>query len=152
MNIKEITDALLKVPNVYSDLIQPSVKKVGEALEIVFDYFPTLLLPLKLHNEKCKFNFQKRLAEYKDKIESIPNEKICKVNPEIGVPIIEQLIYITDDEIADLFTTLLTKASSIDTINQAHPGFIQLINRLSRDEALIIKFLKKLWFYSLHNY
>ena len=63
------------------------------------------------------------------------------MNPQIGVPIIEKLGYITNDEIADLFTNLLTKASSVDTVNLAHPSFVQLIERLSVDEARIIKYL-----------
>ena len=139
--IQEILEVLSKIPNIYSDLAQPSVKKIGEALETVFDYAGTLLLPLKLKSEKNKVNFEKRLNEYKIKIENIADEKICKVSPEIGVPIIDKLTYITDDDIADLFTTLLAKASSIDTINQAHPGFVQLLDRLSGDEAKIIKCL-----------
>ena len=53
----------------------------------------------------------------------------------------ERLGYTTNDEIADLFTNLLTKASSVDTVNLAHPSFVQLIERLSVDEARIIKYL-----------
>ena len=40
-----------------------------------------------------------------------------------------------------MFTTLLCKASNTDTLDQAHPGFVQLIERLSVDEARIIKYL-----------
>lgn len=53
----------------------------------------------------------------------------------------EKLGYITNDEIADIFTNLLTKASSVDTVNLAHPSFVQLIERLSVDEAKIIRYL-----------
>ena len=85
--------------------------------------------------------FEKRLKEYSDKLDAISEEKICKVNPQIGIPIIDKLTYVTDDDIADLFTTLLGKASSYNTINQAHPGFVQIIDKLSGDEAKIIKHL-----------
>lgn len=127
---------------VYEDLAQPSVRKVGQALETVFEFSTSMLLPLKLLNEKFRINFQRNLDDYKKKIENIPNEKLTDVNPQIGTPIIEKLTYTTNEEIADLFTTLLSKASSTDTINQAHPSFIQLIERLSVDEARLIKFLK----------
>ena len=123
---------------IYGDLAQPSVKKVGTALETVFEFSTSLLLPLKLLNEKFKLNFEKRLNEYKEKINSIPEEKLCEVNPQIGTPLIEKLSYTTSDEISNLFTNLLTKASSIDTVNLAHPGFIQLIERLSVDEARLV--------------
>ena len=126
---------------IYGDLAQPSVKKVGTALETVFEFSTSLLLPVKLLNEKFKLNFEKRLNEYKLKIDSIPEEKLCEVNPQIGTPLIEKLSYTTNDEIADLFTNLLIKASSIDTVNLAHPAFVQLIERLSVDEARIINHL-----------
>jgi len=143
MDIKEIFDAIAKIPNVYSDLAQPSVKKIGEALETVFDYGATLLLPLKLKSAENKLLFEKRLREYSTKINSIPEEKICKVNPQIGIPVMDKLTYTTDEDIADLFTTLLSKASSVDTLDQAHPGFVQLIDKISSDEARIIKHLNK---------
>lgn len=126
---------------IYGDLAQPSVKKVGIALETVFEFSTSLLLPIKLLNEKFKLNFEKRLNEYKQKIESIPEEKICEVNPQIGTPLIEKLSYTTNDEIANLFINILAKASSIDTINLAHPSFVQLVERLSVDEARIINHL-----------
>lgn len=136
--VKETPQILLTI---YGDLAQPSVKKVGTALETVFEFSTSLLLPIKLLNEKFKINFEKRLNDYKDKIDQIPEEKLCEVNPQIGTPIIEKLSYTTNDEIANLFTNLLAKASSTDTVNLAHPAFIQLIERLSVDEARIIKYL-----------
>lgn len=130
------------LPMVYADLAQPSVIKVGKALETVFEFSTSLLLPLKLLNEKFKINFERNLNDYKKKIESIPEEKICDVNPQIGTPIIERLTYTTNEEIADLFTTLLSKATSTETLSQAHPSFVQFVERLSVDEARLIKFLK----------
>jgi hypothetical protein len=136
--VKETPQILLTI---YGDLAQPSVKKVGTALETVFEFSTSLLLPVKLLNEKFKINFEKRLNDYKEKIEQIPEEKLCEVNPQIGTPIIEKLSYTTNDEIANLFINLLAKASSTDTVNLAHPAFVQLIERLSVDEARIIKHL-----------
>ena len=136
--VKETPQILLTI---YGDLAQPSVKKVGTALETVFEFSTSLLLPIKLLNEKFKINFEKRLNDYKDKIEHIPEEKICEVNPQIGTPLIEKLSYTTNDEIANLFINLLAKASSTDTVNLAHPAFVQLVERLSVDEARIIKHL-----------
>ncbi|MCA5006811.1 DUF4393 domain-containing protein [Sphingobacterium bovistauri] len=127
---------------IYGDLAQPAVKKVGTALETVFEFSTSILLPIKLLNEKFKLNFEKRLNEYKEKLEKVPEDDICEVNPQIGTPLIEKLSYTTNDEIADLFTNLLIKASSTKTVNLAHPSFVQLVERLSVDEARIIKSLK----------
>lgn len=126
----------------YGDLAQPSVQALGKALGTVFEFSTSLLLPVKLLNEKFKLNFAKRLNEYKTKLETIPEEKRCEVHPQIGTPIIERLTYTTTDEIADLFTTLLANASNSERVNLAHPSFISLIEHLSTDEARIIKYLK----------
>lgn len=143
---KEIIGIVKDTPQIlstiYNDLAQPSVRKVGTALETVFEFSTSILLPVKLLNEKFKINFERRLNEYKEKLNEIPEENLIEVNPQIGTPIIEKLSYTTNEEIADLFTNLLTKASSIETVNLAHPSFVQLIERLSVDEARIIKYLK----------
>lgn len=126
----------------YQDLAQPSVKALGEALAIVFELCPNSLLSLRLWTEKRKLNFAKRLNEYKEKLEQIPEDKRCEVNPQIGAPIVEKLTYTTNDDIADLFTTLLANASNSDTVCTAHPSFVDIISRLSPDEAKIINSLR----------
>ena len=129
------------VGNLYTDFLQPSIKTLGTTLGSVVEFVTLFQLPIQYINEKVKLNFSKRLKEYAKKLEKIPDEKKCEVNPQIGVPIMEKLGYTTNDEIADLFTNLLTKASFVDTVNLAHPSFVQLIERLSVDEARIIKYL-----------
>lgn len=142
----EIVELVKATPNilgqVYGDLAQPSVKAVGKALGTVLEFSTSFLLPVKLLNEKFKLNFTKRLNEYKEKLEQIPKEKQCEVHPQIGTPIIEKLSYTTNEEIADLFTTLLANASNVDMVNTAHPSFVNMIERMSPDEARILKYLK----------
>ncbi|HNP19401.1 MAG TPA: DUF4393 domain-containing protein [Fulvivirga sp.] len=143
---KQLVNTVKGVPKImeliYNDLAQPSVKKVGKALGTVFELSNTILLPVKLLNEKVKLNYEKHMNSYKDKLNEIPEEEICEVPPEIGIPITEKLTYTTNEEIADLFTNLLAKASSEKTINQAHPSFAQLIDRISVDEGRILNYLK----------
>ena len=142
----EIVDLVKATPNilgqVYGDLAQPSVKAVGNALGTVFEFSTSFLLPVKLLNEKFKINFTKRLNEYKEKLEQIPDEKKCEVHPQIGTPIIEKLSYTTNEEIADLFTTLLANASNVDMVNTAHPSFVNMIESMSPDEAKLLRYLK----------
>lgn len=141
-----ITELIKGSPNIlgqiYKDLAQPSVRAVGSALGTVFEFSTSFLLPVKLLNEKIKLIFTKNLNDYKDKLEKVSEEKICEVHPQIGIPIIEKLTYTTNAEIADLFTTLLVNASNIDMGYTAHPSFINIIERLTPDEARIIKYLK----------
>ena len=142
----KIVDLVKATPNIlgqiYGDLAQPSVKAIGKALGTVFEFSTSFLLPVKLLNEKFKLNFTKRLNEYKEKLEQIPDEKQCEVHPQIGTPIVEKLTYTTNDEIADLFTTLLANASNIDMVHTAHPSFVNMIERISPDEAILLKHMK----------
>lgn len=142
---QQVIDTIKDVPNIlgmiYQDVAQPSVKAIGDVLGTVLEFSFSILLPLKLRNEIVKLNFTKRLNEYKDKLEAIPEEKRCEVHPQIGTPIIEKLSYTTSDEIADLFTTLLADASNADLSYIVHPAFITMIERMSPDEAKIIKYI-----------
>ncbi|WP_153392906.1 Abi-alpha family protein [Chryseobacterium vaccae] len=137
-----IKDTQQLLTTIYGDLAQPAVKKVGIALESVLEFSTSIFLPLKFQNEKWKLNFEKRLLDYKEKLNQIPEEDIIEVNPQIGVPIIEKLSYTTNDNIAEMFLNLLIKGSSIKTANIAHPSFISIIERISSDEAKIINYLK----------
>ncbi|SHL31464.1 protein of unknown function [Fibrobacter intestinalis] len=131
------------LPQVYTDLAQPGVKAVGQALGTVLELSSTILLPLKLVNEKAKLLFAKRMNEYKEKLESIPEEKRAKVAPELGTPILDKLTYTTNDEIAELFTNLLANASNEDRVNVAHPSFVSMIEHLSPDEARVLKYFQR---------
>lgn len=130
------------LPQVYTDLAQPGVKAVGQALGTVLELSSTILLPLKLFNEKAKLLFAKRMNEYKEKLEKIPEDKRASVPPEIGVPILEKLTHTTNDDIAQMFTTLLASASNTETENAAHPSFVSMVERLSPDEAKILKYFR----------
>ena len=146
MNSKELVETITGAPNVlgqiYTDIASPAAKAIGAALGTVFEFSTSFLLPVKLLNEKFKANFTKRLSEYNEKLQQIPLERRCEVHPQIGTPIVERLTYTTTDEIADLFTTLLARASDSEHANLAHPSFIGIIEHLSTDEARIIKYLK----------
>lgn len=137
-----VKEASQLLTSIYGDLAQPSVKKVGTALEIALEFCTSIMLPVKFQNEKWRLNFEKRLNDYKEKLNDIPEEKIIEVNPQIGTPIIEKLSYTTNDEIAEMFLNLLKNASSSDTVNLAHPSFVQLVERLSVDEANILTYLQ----------
>ncbi|MEJ5963536.1 DUF4393 domain-containing protein [Pedobacter immunditicola] len=136
--IKE--DSLLGL--MYRDLAQPSVQALGKALGTVFEFGMTPLQLMKYGSEVAQMNFKKHIENYQTKLNAIPEEEQIPVNPQFGIPLINKLTYTTNEEIADLFTSLLTKASSNQTVNMAHPAFIQIIERLTVDEARIIKYFK----------
>lgn len=130
------------VSQFYQDLVQPTVQTIGKTLNSTFEFATIPALAMGFATEKVKANFAKRLEEYKKKLDKIPEEDRCIVEPEIGEPIIRNLMHTTNDQIADLFTTLLANASNVKALDKAHPKFAQIVQNMTPDEALIIKYLK----------
>jgi hypothetical protein len=139
----QVAQEALKVPgllvDIYGDLAKPGVHQVGKALGIVFGLGNTVLWPIHWANEHSRLYLEKNLQDYRARLEHIPLEKIVPVAPEIGVPIAEKLTYVRDVKLADMYVTLLAKASSVDTISEVHPSFVNVINNLSPDEAQLLE-------------
>ena len=88
---------------------------------------------------KTRIAIDKNLEKYRLQLEQALEEKIVEVRPEVGVPILEKLAYVSDEELSDLYLNLLAKASVSDTAQFAHPAFIAIISSLTPDEALLLK-------------
>lgn len=129
------------LPNqLYSDTTSPALKKIGQVFETILDVGNTILWPVKWVNKRTAIYFENNLNKYAEKLEAVEDEKIIPVAPEIAVPIIERFGYVSNEELSNAFVKLLTSASSSDTVNTAHPAFISLIDRITPDEAKIIKY------------
>jgi hypothetical protein len=129
---------------VYTDLASPGVKKVGMALETVLDLGYTFLaMPLQNASNKRKLVINRNFELYKKKMEKVNEEDVVEVSPELGVPLLQKLTYIRNEELAELFINLLTSASSINSNDSAHPGFLRIIENISVDEARILNYLAK---------
>ena len=127
---------------VYGDLARPGVVQVGKALNAVLGLGNTILWPVILLNEKAKIALERNLNKYREQLEKVPQEKVAEVPPEIGVPIAEKLAYVNDEQLSDLYINLLASASTIDYAHIAHPSFVNIINNLSPDEALLLQYIK----------
>lgn len=127
----------------YQDILQPSMQEVGKALATTMQFVCTPFTALQFVNDVLKVNLRHKLQKYEEKLQHIPAEQRVVVHPELGVPIIQRLSYTTNEEIADMFISLLTSASSSETLSNAHPSFISIIDRLSPDEARILLYIQQ---------
>jgi len=120
---------------VYVDVAQPGARQVGIAvgtlLELTFS-------PLNSFNERRKVKLGAALEELAHKLRAIPEGDIVEVSPEIGVPAIERLTYVSDSVLRALYLELLAAAASKHTVNTAHPNFLNIIQGLSPDEANLV--------------
>ncbi len=138
-NVEPKIDLTKSGNKLITNLLGPASKNVGKALGNITEVIEVATLPLKLMSQYLKVNIEM----YSNKIKNIPIDKIRKVEPEIAIPIIEKLSYTSNEIIADIYTTLLAKASSIDTINLVHPGFINKINSMAPVEAQFLKYIEE---------
>lgn len=146
MKVKDIVEPVVDtVENglelVYNDVAHPTLSIIGKTLGTVVEFACMFALPLDHLNNKVKKNFQYRLEQYAEKLKTVPENQRVEVHTQIGVPIIQHLSYTTSDEIAEMFTTLLATASSKDTVADAHPAFITMIDTMVPDEARIIQYI-----------
>lgn len=140
----QVAQEALRVPGllveIYGDLARPGVRQVGKALETVIGLGNTVLWPIALTNERSRIALERNLERYRKNLESIPEEKIAEVAPEIGVPIAEKLAYVLDERLSEMYAKLLATASNVDTLRNAHPSFVYVINNLSPDEANLLEY------------
>lgn len=147
--MSEINKSLINIGNnkivekAYDDILSNPGKKTGEALGTIINVGNTLLWPIKWANERTRIYFENNLKKYEQRLSQIDETKIIEVPTEISMPILERFTYVSNEEISKAFINLLTSASNIETIEFAHPSFIQIIDRLSPDEAMIIKHFSK---------
>lgn len=134
----------LKIPGllvqIYGDLAKPGVKQVGRALETVVGFGNTLLWPIALANERSRIALERNLEKYRKEMEKVPEDKVIGISPEIGVPVAEKLSYVTDERLSGLYIKLLATASNTDSLSNAHPSFVNVINNMSPDEAHLLEY------------
>ena len=133
----------LKVPGllveVYKDVAQPGVQQVGKALQTVLGLGNTVLWPIALANERSRMALEENLRKYQRKLASTSPDDIVEVAPEVGVPLAEKLSYVTDVHLSELYVSLLAAASTSQTVELVHPSFVNVLNNMAPDEALLLQ-------------
>ena len=136
--MKDDKESLLEM--IYSDVGRPSAQWIGKTIA---RFFELVDLNVSLLTENSKNRILKRLKESEIKMGNIPKKNLCEPDPQIASRIIVRFIYLTSEDIAGLFTTLLARASDSRTRGMVHPSFVGIIDSLSSDEALIIEYIKE---------
>jgi hypothetical protein len=123
----------------YDDAASNPMKEVGKAATDILKTLRLFTAPFQL-----AASYQDRLERYLDRVRNnVPQEKQIECHPIIAGPIIDKFKYLDEDnKLTALFLNLLEKAINIDTVNEAHPAFIHIIDQLSPDEAYILYILR----------
>jgi len=140
MNWLDNLSKVLPFGEIYKDLLQPSVKQIGDGLESVVKTSRFIIAPFEyLGNMHDKYlNFLKKVSD------RVANDELIEVHPKITGTIFENIKYLEEENILfDMFVELLANAVSKKNTSKAHPAFVQIINQLSPDEAVMIYHFKQ---------
>ncbi|MBU3894479.1 DUF4393 domain-containing protein [Serratia rubidaea] len=143
-DIANAVAAVTKEVPIYQDAIQPAAQEVGKALGTVAKLVNVALAPVSVlvwgYDQIKEFTATK-VAK---KLENIPPENIITPKPNVAGPAIEALRYTGHEEsLSEMYANLLATAMNKDTIENAHPAFVEIIKQLTPDEAKIVNsFLK----------
>lgn len=128
------------IAQIYKDALSPAVQQVGTALG---ECVELIRYPQMLATGKTRLKLKAALDSYGEMVKHRPAEQLVQVAPEVGVPALESLMYVTDETVREMFLRLLAAASDKDRQRFAHPSFVHMINRLSPDDAhLLVKLVK----------
>lgn len=143
VKVKDIIDAttgLVKAIPVYEDALQPAAKELGKTFETVVKTINLALAPLSgtiWAFEKIKDYVSDSLAR---KLSNVKSENI--ITPDIMVvgPAFEALRYSGQNKILrELYANLIANSMDKETVEMAHPSFVEIIKNLTSEEALIIQ-------------
>lgn len=130
------------IAQIYKDLAAPGVKQAGKAIATAVSLLNVALTPVTYLDGWSQAIVRANLEKLRKKLQHHPERDIIPVPPELGVPIIEKLFYISDDDLSSMFVNLLKRASISDEAHLAHPSFVNRAANLSPDEARIIHYSK----------
>lgn len=132
--------AVAKEVPIYQDALQPAAQEIGKALGTVAKLVNVALAPvsgLVWGYEQIREFTATKVAE---KLKDVPPEKIVTPSPNVAGPAIEALRYTGHEEsLSEMYASLLATAMNEDTIQKAHPAFVDIIKQLTPDEAKIVR-------------
>lgn len=146
MEIKlDMTEGVNEViPKVYEDTIQPSAKIIGNIGETLCKTINTALMPLKIMNYAGEIIEKNIKISLEKKLKNIPIENIQTPNPRISGLVFENLKYsVQEEEIREMFISLLANAMNKEKNSKVHPVFVEIINQLSSLDCIVFKELTR---------
>jgi Abortive infection alpha len=138
--MKEEIKSIIPVDKVYEDALSPAMKQLGKSLESVAKTSRFLLAPFEYLSKQ-----HDRWERYLNKVsEKVDQKNLIEGHPQLVIPTLEGLSLTYENTLlSELFINLLVISIDKTKQEQAHPAFPNIIKQLSRDEAVLLFYLKK---------
>jgi hypothetical protein len=141
--IRDAADAvkgILQAVPVDQDVVQPTAKEVGAALQTVVRTIHIALAPVSALVWGYDLIREFVLNRVAEKLKDVPIEDISIPRPNVAGPALEALKYTGHEEtLREMYANLLAASMDKRTASGAHPAFVEIIRQLTPDEARIIK-------------
>lgn len=83
------------------------------------------------------------IHRFLDKLEGSDEAEIVPPDTRVLVPILEKMRFIDDEKVVDYYAEILATASLKETAGRPNIVFIEILNRLSADELIILEYVKE---------
>lgn len=126
-----------------SDEAKTAARNLGKTAVTITETVNNCLLPLAAVNfavEKARQYFVNKFADdMAEKTKDIPSENIIEPKPSIAGPALQGLAFSLDeDELKNLYLTLLASAMDDRSADNAHPAYVEVLKQLTPEEAQIL--------------
>jgi hypothetical protein len=120
-----------------------AAKNFGESALIVSKAVKNCLLPLAAVNfgiDKAKIYFQQRFTkDLEEKTQHIPPENIIEPKASIAGPALQGLAFCHEEApLKEMYLELIASSMNIDSYDNTHPAFVEVIKQLTSIEAEIL--------------
>ena len=141
--VNELTEGIGKLakmaPDVYDDGLKPTIQESGKLLGLIPRTINAALVPLQKWILTKENNFDETKKILAIKLENIDPNKIVPPEPHVAIPALQAISYSMDsDELRNLYANLLANSMNLDTKDEVHPAFVEIIKQLSPFEANLL--------------
>lgn len=125
--------------DIYDDAFHPAAVQSGKALETVVMLINKMLSPLRKFAQSGEENTDKLQNSIQEHLKNFSPQEIKEPPKNIAVPALVANSYTDADELRALYANLISNSMYIPNSGYAHPAFLEIINQLTPDEALLLK-------------
>ena len=127
------------------EVIPQTISQTDGALSALVGWFNNVILyPVKKANITFRYKLENFEADLREKMASIPPDKICEPNLMIAGPTLEALRYCYDEEkLRNMYINLLASSVNSDRVKNAHPSFVEVIRQMDPLDAQLFEMLAK---------
>lgn len=142
MDIKEKVVEELPVKELYSDLVQPSARRLGKTAEDILKFVSLPFSFLGMTSEELEKKYKTFITSALNKV---PEEKREKPSPLIAGPLLDHIKFLFNDEnekpLEEMFSELLKNACTKDTKKSIQPAYIYSLKQITWVEANLLRLL-----------